>query len=142
MVGEGVARVVLLVLAAAMGCSSSGEGGPRSADQSQLVGRDGSSGNVAAVVWAMRGRFRACYQQELGRNRTAAGSVILVVKLDAAGRMVAVEPGPTVLSVDLLGCLSQVVATGGFSPPPGGSAVISIPITFVNQGPPRPSSGR
>jgi hypothetical protein len=92
----------------------------------------GAVANANAVVARMKGRFRACYQAGLNGNPDMAGSVVLVAKLGPNGEVQGVSGGGGSLG-PIIGCLKSVVSGGGFSPPDGGSAVISIPITFVKQ---------
>jgi uncharacterized membrane protein YgcG len=92
----------------------------------------GAVANASAVVARMKGRFRACYQSGLNSNPDMAGSVVLVAKIGPNGEVQGVSGGGGSLG-PIIGCLKSVVQSGGFSPPDGGSAVISIPITFVKQ---------
>lgn len=92
----------------------------------------GSVANASSVVARMKGRFRACYQAGLNSNPELQGSVTLVAKIGPNGEVQSVSGGGGGLGA-IVGCLKGVVASGGFSPPEGGSAVVTIPITFVKQ---------
>lgn len=95
-----------------------------------------SGGNVAnanAVVARMRGRFRRCYQQGLDQNPDMQGSVTLTAKIGPNGEVLGVGGGGGGAIGPIVGCLKAVVQSGGFSPPEGGGAIVSIPITFVKQ---------
>ncbi len=92
----------------------------------------GNVANASATVARMKGRFRQCYQTGLNSNPEMAGSVTLVAKIGANGEVKSVSGGGGALG-PIVGCLKGVVSGGGFSPPEGGSAIVSIPITFVKQ---------
>lgn len=92
----------------------------------------GKVANAATVVARMRGRFRACYQAGLNDDPGLQGAVTLVAKLGAGGEVTKVTGGGGALGA-IFPCLEAVVRSGGFSSPEGGSAIVSIPITFVKQ---------
>jgi hypothetical protein len=92
----------------------------------------GAVANASAVVARMKGRFRACYQSGLSANPDMAGSVVLVAKIGPNGEVQGVSGGGGSLA-PIVGCLKSVVQGGSFAPPDGGSALLSIPITFVKQ---------
>lgn len=93
----------------------------------------GSVANASSVVARMRGRFRRCYQQGLNTNPEMQGSVQLTAKIGPNGEVLGVGGGGGGSLGPIVGCLKAVVASGAFSPPDSGSAIISIPITFVKQ---------
>jgi hypothetical protein len=94
----------------------------------------GSVANASSVVARMRGRFRHCYQQGLSQNPDMQGSVTLTAKVGPNGEVLGVGGGGGGSIGPIVGCLKSVVAGASFSPPEGGGAVITIPITFVKQG--------
>lgn len=104
---------------------------------SAMVGGAGVAGgnvaNASAVVARMRGRFRRCYQTGLASNPEMQGSVTLTAKVGPNGEVLGVGGGGGGSLGSIVGCLKAVVSSGSFSPPEGGSAVITIPITFVKQ---------
>jgi outer membrane biosynthesis protein TonB len=61
-----------------------------------------------------------------------AGSVTLVATIGPNGEVQSVSGGGGSLG-PIIGCLKGVVQSAAFSPPDGGKAVVSIPITFVKQ---------
>jgi hypothetical protein len=93
----------------------------------------GSVANASSVVARMRGRFRRCYQQGLNTNPEMQGSVQLTAKIGPNGEVLGVSGGGGGSLGPIVGCLKAVVGGGAFSPPDSGSAIISIPITFVKQ---------
>ncbi len=104
---------------------------------SAMVGGAGVAGgkvaNASSVVARMRGRFRRCYQQGLNTNPEMQGSVQLTAKIGPNGEVRGVGGGGGGSLGAIVPCLKAVVSSGAFAPPEGGSAIISIPITFVKQ---------
>jgi hypothetical protein len=90
----------------------------------------GTVANASAVVARMKGRFRACYQMGLASKPDLSGSVVLVARIGEQGQVESVSGGGSTLAA-IIPCLKAVVQGASFAPPDGGSAVISIPITFV-----------
>ena len=105
---------------------------------SAMVGGAGVAGgkvaNASSVVARMRGRFRNCYNSGLKTNPEMAGSATLTAKIGPNGEVLSVGGGASGNLSAIVPCLKAVVRSGAFSPPEGGSAFISIPITFVKQG--------
>jgi len=93
----------------------------------------GKIANSASVVARMKGRFRACFNAGLRADKTMAGSVTLTAKVGANGQVLSVDASAGASLRPIVSCLQAVVRSGGFAPPEGGSAVISIPITFTRQ---------
>ena len=102
-----------------------------------IVGGAGVGGgkiaNASSVVARMRGRFNACYQAGLRQNPEMAGSVSLVATIGPNGEVRGVSGGGGGGIGAIVGCLKAVVRSGAFAAPEGGSAVVSIPVTFVKQ---------
>lgn len=92
----------------------------------------GAVANASSVVARMKGRFRSCYQAGLASNPEMSGSVVLVATIGPNGEVQSVSGGGGSLG-PIIGCLKGVVQSAAFSPPDGGKAVVSIPITFVKQ---------
>jgi len=92
----------------------------------------GAVANASSVVARMKGRFRSCYQAGLNSNPDMSGSVVLTAKIGPNGEVQSVGGGGGSLG-PIIGCLKGVVQSAAFSPPDGGSAIVSIPITFVKQ---------
>lgn len=129
----------------ATGASGGGEGATAAGTAKKVEGPKGSAmvggagvagGNVAnasSVVARMRGRFRRCYQTGLNANPEMAGSVTLVAKIGPNGEVLGVSGGGGGGLGAIVPCLKAVVSSGGFAPPDGGGATVTIPITFVKQ---------
>ena len=104
---------------------------------SAMVGGAGVAGgavaNASSVVARMRGRFRRCYQTGLNSNPEMQGSVTLVAKIGPNGEVRGVSGGGGGGLGAIVPCLKAVVGSGGFAPPDGGGATVTIPITFVKQ---------
>jgi hypothetical protein len=104
---------------------------------SAMVGGAGVAGgqvaNASSVVGRMRGRFKRCYEQGLNSNPEMQGSVTLTAKIGPNGEVLSVGGGGGGSLGSIVPCLKAVVSSGGFAPPDSGSAIISIPITFVKQ---------
>ena len=88
---------------------------------------------VGSTVARMRGRFRACYQRGLNNiNPNMQGSVVLVVKVGAAGEVLSVSGGGGGLA-PIVPCLKAVVRGAQFQPPKNGAGIVSINIIFKTQ---------
>jgi hypothetical protein len=101
----------------------------------QITGTGQSGGNIQnanAVVGRMRGRFRGCYQAGLRNHPEMEGSAGLLAKVGSSGEVTGVSGGGGGLS-PIMPCLKAVVRSGGFSPPEGGTGLVSISIIFRRQ---------
>jgi hypothetical protein len=110
-------------------------------DHADAAPPDGGAGpasrnitNAADVVGAMRPRFRACYQALLEhRNPRAAGRVRLRLRVDCEGRIRSMDAEASGVDRETVECMFATARGDRFDPPEGGSAVVSIPVTFVLQ---------
>ena len=93
----------------------------------------GAVANASSVVARMKGRFRSCYQAGLNSNPEMSGNVTLVATIGPNGEVLSVGGGGGGGFGAIVGCLKSVVQGASFSPPEGGKASVSIPITFVKQ---------
>lgn len=100
------------------------------------VGGVSGSGNVSdasRVVAGMRATFRACYQRELAANPDAEGSIRLTLRIGPGGEVQGVSAASTGNLGSAVGCVQARAAAAQFAPPEGGSASITVPVTFVKQ---------
>ena len=93
----------------------------------------GAVANASSVVARMKGRFRSCYQAGLNSNPEMSGNVTLVATIGPNGEVLSVGGGGGGGLGAIVGCLKSIVQSASFSPPEGGKAIVSIPITFVKQ---------
>ncbi|MCA9629845.1 MAG: AgmX/PglI C-terminal domain-containing protein [Myxococcales bacterium] len=94
----------------------------------------GSVSNASRVVAGMRAGFRACYQRGLAQNPDAQGSIRLSIRVGPGGEVQGVSASASGnLPGSVVGCVQSRASAAQFSPPEGGSAVISVPVTFVKQ---------
>jgi hypothetical protein len=97
------------------------------------IKKEGNVPDAAKKVAALRPGFRACYQRLLQTDKTAQGSVILSIDEGSTGavtKILGMSTGLPRLAVD---CVLEHAATAVFSEPSGGSAKISVPVTFVKK---------
>jgi Ca-activated chloride channel family protein len=99
----------------------------------------GHVGNAARIVAAMRPGFRSCYQRALADEPDAAGSIRLTIRVAEGGEVAGVSPFPSdSLPGDILLCVMARARAAQFDAPEGGSAIISVPVTFVVESHPSP----
>jgi hypothetical protein len=95
--------------------------------------QSGTVSNASRVVAGMRADFRRCYQEDLGRDRLAAGGVRLTIHVGCEGSVIQVRGVATAMSKQITECMITAVRERQFAPPEGGSAVIAVPVTFVRE---------
>ncbi|MEI9951161.1 MAG: AgmX/PglI C-terminal domain-containing protein [Pseudomonadota bacterium] len=93
----------------------------------------GTVGNASRVVAGMRAGFRACYQRGLAENPDAAGNITLTIRVGAGGEVTGVSGSSGSLPASVVACVKARAQAAQFDAPEGGSAVISVPVTFVKQ---------
>ncbi len=93
----------------------------------------GQVSNASRVVAGMRAGFRACYQRELQANPDAQGSIRLTIRVGPGGEVQSVSAASSGNLGSAVGCVQGRASAAQFAPPEGGSAVISVPVTFVKQ---------
>ena len=93
----------------------------------------GTVGNASRVVAGMRAGFRACYQRGLAENPDAAGNITLTIRVGAGGEVTGVSGSSGTLPASVVACVKARAQAASFDAPEGGSAVISVPVTFVKQ---------
>ena len=89
--------------------------------------------SAAQRVEQMRADFRTCYQTSLASDPSLRGSARLIMKVAADGRVGEVKSLGIGLPVETVDCLLRRAAEAQFDPPDGGSAVIAVPVTFVQR---------
>lgn len=93
----------------------------------------GTVGNASRVVAGMRAGFRSCYQRGLAENPDAAGSITLTIRVGPGGEVQGVGGSSGSLPASVVACVKARAQAAQFDAPEGGSAVISVPVTFVKQ---------
>jgi len=93
----------------------------------------GTVSNASRVVALLRAGFRACYQKGLAENPDAAGNITLTIHVGAGGEVTGVSGASGTLPPSVVGCVKSRAQAATFDAPEGGSAVISVPVTFVKQ---------
>jgi outer membrane biosynthesis protein TonB len=94
----------------------------------------GTVGNAASVVAGMRAGFRACYNRGLATNPDASGKIDLKLRIGPGGEVTGVAAASSGnLPGSVVDCVKGRARSGRFSPPDSGSAVISVPVSFVKQ---------
>lgn len=104
---------------------------PRSAAPTGSNNKTGSVSNAAQVVGAMRQAFRDCYNQALATMPEADGTIRLTIKVSADGTVSDTSASVTGKLGSTVECVRTVATRAKFEPPEGGSAVITVPVTFV-----------
>ena len=94
----------------------------------------GHVSNAAEVVAGLRPAFRKCYQQGLDLDPQMAGSVRLTVSVSADGAVSHVDSRADGVSESVAACVEAEAMRAQFNPPESGSAVLSVPVSFVKQG--------
>ncbi|MFZ5892775.1 MAG: AgmX/PglI C-terminal domain-containing protein [Myxococcota bacterium] len=90
--------------------------------------------NAARVVAGMRAGFRACYMRGLAEDPDASGSIKLTIRVGPGGEVSGVTAIPSGnLPTTVINCVQARAQAAQFDAPEGGSAVISVPVTFVKQ---------
>ena len=80
-----------------------------------------------------RGRFRSCYHHGLLFDPTQDGHVAVVMRVDRAGKVAAVETwGACDLAPEAMVCIRDEAKHVKLRPPAGGAATITIPAVFTN----------
>ena len=86
------------------------------------------------VIAALRGRFKACYQQGLATDPSMSGKVVMSTKIGPNGEVASVSPASNSgLSDGVVQCIARAIRNAQFDPPGGGGSVLSVPVTFVQQ---------
>jgi hypothetical protein len=90
--------------------------------------------NAGKAVAAMRGLLRQCFKHELDRDPNARGTVRATAKVGSNGEVTSVQVANGGLSPEMGACVRRVVSGADFGVPRGGgSAMVTIPMTFIPQ---------
>lgn len=94
----------------------------------------GSVGNASSVVAGLRAGFRACYNRALATDPDASGKIDLKLRIGPGGEVTGVAAAITGnIPAGVVNCVKGRAKAARFSPPEGGSAVVSVPVSFVKQ---------
>ena len=92
----------------------------------------GSVSNASAVVAGMAAGLRRCYNRGLIEDPTMQGSLKLNVAVGPNGEVLSATPvGVKGLSGTVASCAAAVASSRTFDKPGGGSATITIPVSFM-----------
>jgi len=92
----------------------------------------GAIADACEVCKNARPRLRACYDEALPRPPGMQGSVRLHAEVGPDGIVSRVAGGGGPLRRPIVPCLKSVVRTLAFAAPEGGKAIVTIPITFID----------
>jgi hypothetical protein len=109
--------------------------GPKGTVSVSATVTKGKVANAASVVARMRGRFRRCYQHRLNSDPSIAGTVTLGASIGPNGDVLSVGGATKTSLKAIVPCLKAVIASDLFAPPDGGSALVSVVVTFAVQTP-------
>lgn len=94
----------------------------------------GNVSGAAGVVAQMKAGFRRCYQRGLEQNPDISGRIDLMITVGAGGNVSNVSGSPNGnIPSSVVECVKSRARAAQFSPPDGGSAAISVPVSFVKQ---------
>lgn len=78
--------------------------------------------------------FRSCFRKTLVRDPAQDGRVAIVLRVGPDGKVAQVESyAACELAPDAIACMKHVGSRLRFDPPPGGSATITIPVSFTSR---------
>ncbi len=116
---------------------SGAQGGPRKPIPNATTGMPevpvGKLPDAGRVIGGMRSLLRACYRHELDWDPSARGTVRVTATVGPNGEVKSVQTANGGLSSSMGACVSRVVRGAVFGPPEGGSAIVTIPMTFIPQ---------
>ncbi len=91
--------------------------------------------NPELVLAALRPAFHHCFSRWLDDHVDAHGSVRFKLELGCAGEVEAISAENRGVDASALECLFSAVAPARFAPPPGGHAIVLMPVVFKNAAP-------
>lgn len=90
--------------------------------------------DASSVTARMRAGIRACYNRGLNENPDASGRINLTIHVGPGGEVTSVTATATGnLPASVVDCVKGRAQSARFSPPEGGTAVVTIPVNFVKQ---------
>jgi hypothetical protein len=96
-------------------------------------GGDPGVPDATAVVVSMAPGFRNCYGRGLALDPLMKGALRLTLRIGPAGEVVSAQAnGSSGLSQGVQACLVARAKAARFAAPPGGGAVLVIPLTFTS----------
>jgi hypothetical protein len=96
--------------------------------------RVGTVSDASRAIARMRPGFHQCYTNALASNPDAAGKITLQIQIGADGGVTGVTASVSGnLPAEVVNCVKRRASGGKFSPPDSGTAVISVPVSFVKQ---------
>lgn len=108
--------------------------GPRPSTHASVSQVQGEVSDAASVVAGLRAGFRSCYKQGLDLNPEASGAVRVTIQVGPNGEVSGVSTASSGnLPPVVAACVATRTKNAAFKSPPGGSAVIVVPVTFVLQ---------
>jgi len=94
----------------------------------------GTVSDTTQVVGSMSPGFKRCYRRGVEQAPDQAGAITLTLRIGPGGEVSSVSASTSGnLSSAVIECVKGVARGGQFAPPDGGSAVIDIPLSFVQQ---------
>ena len=94
----------------------------------------GAVSDTTQVVGSMSPGFKRCYRRGVEQAPDQAGAITLTLRIGPGGEVSSVSSSVSgTLSGAVVECVKGVARGGQFAPPDGGSAVIDIPLSFVQQ---------
>lgn len=108
--------------------------GPKASVQVTSRVKAGSVSDTAQAVGSMGPGFRRCYRRAVEQAPDQAGAITLTLRIGPGGEVSSVAAAVSGnLSSAVVECVKGVARGGQFNPPDGGSAVIDVPLSFVQQ---------
>lgn len=108
--------------------------GPKLSVQVSSRVKAGAVSDTTQVVGSMGPGFRRCYRRGVEQAPDQSGAVTLTLRIGPGGEVSSISASSSgTLSAAVVECVKGVARNGQFAPPDGGSAVIDIPLSFVQQ---------
>ena len=94
---------------------------------------EGNMPDVESVVGGLRAHFRACYEKALVKNPDSQGALRVTARVALDGQVLSSRGVGIGLGSDTYECITRAVLAAHFAPPRGGSTVVAIPVTLVQE---------